>query len=185
MNYEEKCIELDIFANQYGMLLQPVAFEATEEALKDKHGFQCLFLQAGGYFATTVNGHVAICASETAVAAMPLGQVKAILLHEQGHIAMGHLAAMAASGETGVSSSRSREYEADDWALKNGANPADLEAGLRYCVQSADAWLTTYRAKYLAHAKPGFQGTVDRFFAKAVHRVDIWKRIRRIRAYAA
>ena len=187
MNYEEKCIELDVFAAKHRMALAPYSTAATLAALdiNTSAGFESAAAHVGGFLAAAVNGQQAIFLSTESVAAMTIGQVKAILLHEQGHISRGHLTAMQAGGESGISSSLERELEADEWAMAHGANPQDLEAGLKVCVKATRDWIAGHAEEYRALTGTGWKGALRRWYGKANSDYQISTRIKKMRAFAA
>ena len=187
MNYEEKCAAIDAFASQHGMALAPYSTVATLAGIdiNTSAGFESAAAHVGGFLAANVNGQQAIYVSVETVAAMPLGQIKAILLHEQGHISRGHLTAMQAGGESGISSSLERELEADEWAMAHGANPKDLEAGLKVCVKATRDWIAGHAEEYRALTGTGWKGALRRWLGKANSAHQISTRIKKMRAFAA
>ena len=187
MNYEEKCIVLDAFGVDHGMVFSPYSTAVTLAALNTSTvtGFESAAAHVGGFLAAAVTGQQAIYVSVETVAAMPLGQIKAILLHEQGHISRGHLTAMQAGGESGISSSLERELEADEWAMAHGANPKDLEAGLKVCVKATRDWIAGHAEEYRALTGTGWKGALRRWLGKANSAHQISTRIKKMRAFAA
>ena len=187
MNYEEKCIVLDAFGVDHGMVFSPYSTAVTLAALNTSTvtGFESAAAHVGGFLAAAVNGQQAIYVSIETLAAMPVEQIKAILLHEQGHIECGHLTAMQAGGETGISSSLDREVEADAWAMAHGADPKDLEAGLTTCVKATRDWIAGNAEEYRALTGTGWKGALRRWLAKANNDYQIKSRIKKMRAFAA
>ena len=169
------------------MALAPYSTAATLAAvdIETASGFESAVAHVGGFLAANVNGQEAIFLSTESVALLPLEQLKAILLHEQGHISRGHLTAMQVGGESGISSSLERELEADEWAMINGADPKDLEAGLTACVTASQNWLAENSAEYRALTGTGWKGALRRWLGKANSAHQIKSRIKKMRAFAA
>lgn len=83
---------------------------------------------------------------------VPREILKAILVHEVGHIALGHTGLHALSQQQLGKANQTREFEADAWAIRNGYGKA-LLASFQYLDKSNDTGDSTHPTPEVRIAK--------------------------------
>ena len=185
MNFETKFQLINQISIEQA--IQVVIFN-EEDTLKDFNlsllpQFEAAHSLMGGFLCKLENdAKYVVYASQQAIDELTIEEIKAVLLHEKGHIEHRHLHTMQLNGEVGVSHVLSREFEADNYALSNGASKDVLISALEKCFKRSNKWIMRQMPVWKTHT-PGFLGFFTRLAAIGQSRINLKKRKENIRAF--